>query len=116
MEFIKDAVIGFLVTKVPYFQPKRGEPTHFVSARPVAFNWEGLVNEYLDLEEGETVIGVIPAPPGTYEVWGEMPDGTMEVLGYETPGAYTPDWNEVLEETAKRRTETKKRKEVAGSA
>jgi hypothetical protein len=95
MEFIKDAVIGFLVTKVPHFQPKRGEPTHFVSVRPLTVSWEGMEKD-VDLEEDEKVIGVIPAPPGSYEVWGFLPDGKGQVLGYEFPGAYAPDWNKVL--------------------
>ncbi len=46
-----------------------------------------------DVEEGEKVIGVLPAIPGTEEIYAVDVENEEEcVIGYEYPGRECPDW------------------------
>lgn len=53
------------------------------------------------LRPGDEVVGILPAPPGSYCVkcfpWGREV-GFAEFLGYEFPGADAPDWRRLCEE------------------
>lgn len=99
----RDAVIGFIVTEV---RPARANPEarRLIMVRPICMNYEG-IPDMTDFElagpdrmwEEEKVLGVIPAAPGVYQVWGDVGDECKE-LGFEFPGADHPDWEEVRQE------------------
>jgi hypothetical protein len=52
----------------------------------------------LALVEGEEVVGVAPAPAGTFAVYGLLADESWHFLGYEHPGASSLDWDALLQE------------------
>lgn len=95
---IKDPLIGFLVVKT-----KKGDESYLVDTYPLSSAWDGL-DETVDLESDDNVIGIIPAPAHSYMVYGLFPkedekypeNGIFELLGYEFEGSYYPDWNELL--------------------
>ncbi len=107
---IKDPLVGFLVVKT-----KIRDEYYFVDTYPVSGAWDG-IDETVDLEYGDNVIGVIPAPAHSYVVYGLFPkedekypeNGTFELLGYEFEGSYYPDWNEELKD----RISEKEKKEM----
>ncbi len=100
-EIFKDAVIGWIISKCKI---QRDSEKYFIHAAPLAVSYEGILDEDdLNGDLNDEVISVIPASPGTYQVWGVMPDGICEVLGYELPGAYSPDWQELLKEKKSKR-------------
>lgn len=99
-KLFRDSVIGFVVTEIRSENAREGG---FIMVRPIAMDYEGLINdEDLILEgadaayEAERVIGVIPAAPGTYQTWGVVDDADRcEPLGYEFPGVDHPEREEV---------------------
>lgn len=99
-KIFRDPVIGFMVTEIRRKDVREGA---FVTVQPISMNYEGLANdEELELagadqlHEPERVIGIIPAAPGIYQVWGVIDGaGKCEVLGYEFPGIEPPDWEEL---------------------
>lgn len=106
----KDAVIGWVVLKCRLYHNKPGKPEYFLSVMPLAVNWEGLLDDSgLDIENGDEVITVIPAAPGTCQVWGAMESGECVVLGYEIPGAYTPNWEELVREKQRKARQNMKK-------
>ena len=50
----------------------------------------------MDIADNCKVIGVLPALPNTYRVYGYDIEGDTIELGYEYPGAEHPDWVEEL--------------------
>jgi len=82
---VKDAVIGFAITKEG-------------GIIPLTMGWDGTTDEYcLDIENIE-VISVIPAPPGSLQVLGLKSNSEVySFLGYEIPGADSPDWEKKLD-------------------
>lgn len=94
----KDPVIGFLVTVEQLSTGQCG-----VYIYPLEAGWEGA--DSFSINGEIKVVGVIPAPPGSYVVRGLMPNNIYEELGYEFPGAYHPDW---LAELMKKRADYKK--------
>jgi hypothetical protein len=50
----------------------------------------------IPLEEGEEVVGTVPAPAGTFAVYGMLPDECWHFLGYEYVGAENLDWDQEL--------------------
>ncbi len=102
LKIVKDLVVGFLIIK-----STTEDGTSYVNTIPLDTNWDGFNDDH-DLDAGETVIGVIPAPVKSYKVLGFFPHregdddyyqcGKYQTLGYEYAGTYHPDWNELLEE------------------
>lgn len=90
-DILKDLVVGYLVVK-DYDQ---------VTVKPLAIGWDGEPDDLIH-EDTEEIIGVIPAQPGTLQVWGVMPDGEAKPLGYELPGADCPNWEDKLAARIKR--------------
>lgn len=102
-KIFRDAVIGFMVTEIRRRDVREGA---LVTVQPICMNHEGYANDDElelagadQLHEPERVIGIIPAAPGTYQVWGVIDStGKCEVLGYEFPGIEPPDWEEIRQE------------------
>ncbi|SMB96770.1 hypothetical protein SAMN00808754_1642 [Thermanaeromonas toyohensis ToBE] len=91
----KEPVVGFLVTA-----NREVDGNCWISVRPLEANWEGGDFFSIHLDKEEKIVGIIPAPHGSYIVRGLMPDDTYELLGYEFPGAYHPDWlDELIKKT-----------------
>jgi hypothetical protein len=96
----KDPIIGFLVIK---HISAKGRTN--IWTMPLSINWEGsenheeingILNED-NITGGRTeVIGILPAPADSYEVYGYSIKGSDKKLGYEFKGAYHPDWKEEL--------------------
>lgn len=102
----REPVIGFVIIKGEYqFSNRKGKPEYYITQKIITTNWEGLDGDDIDLyPEEREVVGVIPAPPGSFAVYGCLPDDTATLLGYEFPGAYSPDWEELLDTVIKQRT------------
>lgn len=106
---VKHALIGWLLVKRRLREPphSRSDVTHEIKALPLVGLWwaspsESYPGSGLDLDifgcplsPGDEVVGVLPAPPGSYCVrcfpYGRA-SGFGEPLGYEFPGADAPDW------------------------
>ena len=114
-DFIKEPVIGYLVSEVPYYKPdshNRGFITNrggrgFITISDLAVATIAGRDTWLDLssdneiQHEEKLIGVIPAPVGTYKILGlfmtnEKGDGEYRVIGYEFPGVDHEPWELVL--------------------
>lgn len=100
---IKDQVIAWVVTQEPWRSAK-GEKT-LLSVKPLAVDWSGeFDSDVLTLSEEEAVVAVVPALPGSYEVWGVVKESdACERLGYEMPGATCPDWDKELQSLGRRK-------------
>jgi len=102
-DIIRDLIVGFLIvrSKVP-------NGVSYVSTIPLDTSWDGF-NDNIDIDPNEEIIGIIPAPPGSYKILGLVPNkddiGSYENLGYEYRGAYFPDWKKLLEEKIKKKEE-----------
>ena len=42
------------------------------------------------------MVGTVPAPPGTFAVYGLLPDDCWHFLGYEYAGVENLDWDQEL--------------------
>ena len=84
----KYTVIGWLI----YRDGLRGD----VFYNPIVPDAEGY--GYIDVDEDNEMIGVIPALPGTLEVHGYWGDNRATTLGMESPTGYNPNWEIMLEE------------------
>lgn len=111
---VKFALAGWLLVKRRLRERLRpgSDVTHKIEALPlVGLYWsagsEHCPGSGLDLDifgcplsPGDEVVGVLPAPPGSYCVkcfpWGRAA-GIAEPLGYEFPGADAPDWQRLCE-------------------
>jgi len=117
-KIIRDLVVGFLVVKS---KVKNG--CSYVNMIPLDSSWDGFNDDH-DVDADEEIVGVIPAPHGSYKVLGLFPNkddkevypgvGRYETLGYEYVGAYYPDWNKLLAEKIAEK-EQGKRKECETS-
>ena len=103
---IRDLVVGFLIIKS---KVKGGNS--YVNVVPLDTSWEG-INDDNDLDAGEEIIGVIPAPQNSYKVLGRFPreddksgfsESGYKTLGYEYSGVYHPEWKELLKDKIKDR-------------
>ena len=94
-EIWRDAVLGMLVSSVPYYQPKPGAPTHFVIVRPLTTDWTMEASSLEDIESKEETVGLIPLS-GAYQWRGTCSCGEALELGFEFQGAYHPDWDAIL--------------------
>lgn len=94
---IKDQVVAWIITQEPY-ESAQGRKT-ILNVKPVSVDWSGETDvDALTLRAEEKIVAVVPALPGTYEVWGAIGEsGPCECLGYEMPGAFCPDWSKELE-------------------
>lgn len=111
---IKDLIVGFLIVR-----SKVKDGVSYVSTIPLDTSWDGF-NDDSDIDPNEKIIGVIPAPQGSYKILGLFPykddrgdypeTGSYDTLGYEYNGVYHPDWIELLEEKIKKKEELKKEK------
>lgn len=114
-KIIRDLVVGFLIIKS---KVKGGNS--YVNIIPLDSSWDG-INDDIDLDAGEEIVGVIPAPQNSYKVLGLFPreddkdespyGGSYRTLGYEYNGVYHPEWKELLEEKIKDREIKRKMKE-----
>ena len=96
-DIFKEVIVAFLVTKKPFVE--NGKRRYAVNCYPITFDWEGATADDtgIELGEKEEVIGIIPAPPGSYAVKGFPLGSDLAIeLGYEFAGAYKPDWKEEL--------------------
>ena len=50
-------------------------------------------------DANKRVVGTVPAPAGTFEVYGKDHDGELHWLGTEFKGATNPDWVEEFKHT-----------------
>lgn len=99
---VKHALVGWVLVKRRLREPPhpRSDVTHEVQALPLRAVWDFDCHPSgLDfgcfLRPGDEVVGVLPAPPGSYCVrcfpYGRA-SGFGEPLGYEFPGADASDW------------------------
>lgn len=96
------SVIAFVVTK------EKSCGFQYIYQYPITVYSDGDSDD-IELHEEEEVVSVVPAQLGTFAVYGIMPgDSNDELLGYEYPGAYNPDWNERYDEMLKSKTKMKK--------
>lgn len=101
-KIIRDLIVGFLIVR-----SKVKDGVSYVSTIPLDTSWDRF-NDDNDIDPNEEIIGIIPAPQGSYKILGLLPcidnkgkypdTGSYETLGYEYDGAYHPDWKELLEE------------------
>jgi len=107
----RNVLVGWVFVKRRLKQPYRvGEEilTHKVEAVPLLtesgdFEDGGLLHGrcVTFLGRGDDVVGVLPAPPGSYDVWGFSSDPKSPAsafLGYEFTGADNPDWERLRRE------------------
>jgi len=94
-KIFKDAVVCWVILK---YKDLGKSKKYFIDAVPLTVAWEGLSDaDELYINSDVEVIAVIPAAPGTCKVLGEMPNGSLGMLGYELPGADSPDWLKLLD-------------------
>lgn len=112
-KIIKDLVVGFLIVR-----SKVNDESSYINIIPLDSSWDGFNDDH-DIDANEEIIGVIPAPQGSYKVLGLFPHedeqgypnvGRYGTLGYEHQGAYYPDWKTLLEEKIKNGEHLKKEK------
>lgn len=106
-EIIRDLVVGFLIVK-----SKVKDGASYINIVPLDTSWDGF-NDDSDVDPNEDIVGIIPAPQGSYKILGLFPrkddkegypdTGSYETLGYEYNGVYHPDWKELLEEKIKKK-------------
>ncbi len=93
----KLAVIGFATCVVPDHEFSKNR----IVLRPLCFSWQGDATSRVrgndSLPRDGSIMSVVPAPPGTFEVVGMLKEGYLVHLGYEYPGIEHPDWEDVLE-------------------
>ena len=82
----KECVVAIVVTETP---TKGGA---FVDMRYLTDD----PGDWSNLEDGEHIVGVLPAPPMTFEVHGVDDNGKMYRLGTEFEGASNPNWVDVF--------------------
>ncbi|AOQ23827.1 hypothetical protein MTAT_14120 [Moorella thermoacetica] len=99
-EIIKDALVGFLVVEWSD-SDKHGRPIRRVDLVPLSVSYNPL---YYDndptVDKDDRILGILPAPPNSYYVQAIMPDGSLDFLGLDIPGATHPDWVELAEQEA----------------
>ena len=114
-KIIKELVVGFLIVR-----SKVNDGSSYVNIIPLNSSWDGFNDDH-DLDAGEEIIGVIPAPKDSFKVLGLFPceqddqgyplNGVYRTLGYEHQGAYCPDWRNLLEENIKNNVNCKKERQ-----
>lgn len=114
-KIIKDLVVGFLIVR-----SKVNNGSSYINIIPLDSSWGGFNDDH-DIDANEEIVGVIPAPQGSYKVLGLVPcedgqgcsdTGRYDTLGYEYQGAYYPDWKKLLEENIKSGEHLKKEKKT----
>jgi hypothetical protein len=114
-KIIKELVVGFLIVK-----SKVSNGNSYVNVIPLNSSCDGFNDDH-DLDPNEEIVGVIPAPQGSYKILGLFPcedgqeypnTGKYDTLGYEYQGAYYPDWKKLLEENIKSGEYLKKEKKT----
>lgn len=93
-QYWRDPVVAYAILEVYDVEGARE-----VLYKPViAVSEDESEQDPIDLVEGEEVVGVVPAPAGTFAVYGLLADESWHFLGYEYAGASSPDWDGALEE------------------
>lgn len=115
-KIIKELVVGFLIVK-----SKVGNGSSYVNVIPLDSSCDGLNDDH-DLDANEEIVGVIPAPQGSYKILGLFPSedseqgypdtGRYGTLGYEYQGAYYPEWKKLLEDMIENGDHLKKEKKT----
>lgn len=99
-DIYREAIIGFAVIK-----NSTGHGRYYgVYNEPICIQHDGLEDNINVLADHE-IIGVLPAPPMSYRVYGFDGRGDEIDLGYEFPGAYHPDWTKELKQMRELRDE-----------
>ncbi len=116
-KILKEPIIGSLVIKFT-----RNDGAFYIGTDPLSVSWDGFGDNNESYDEKDQVIGVLPAPPCSYKVFGLFPCkeehypyptyGIYEFLGYEFPGANYPDWVKLLEERIKGKEERNKEEKL----
>jgi len=114
-KIIKDLVVGFLIVR-----SKVNNGSSYINVIPLDSSWDGFNDDH-DIDANEEIVGIIPAPQGSYKVLGLFPHedgqgypnvGRYHTLGYEHRGTYFPDWKKLLEEKIKDGEYLKKEKKT----
>ena len=103
MDIWKEALLGFVILKRIDFADRRSPYEEnrreaYVDYLPLSQSWDELDSEdnpfAINEDEGETIMGIISAPPNSFKVWacGEVDGDEAIMLGYEFPGAAVPEW------------------------
>ena len=83
---VRRCVAAFVVTKTPM------NAGVLIDMRRMECNTN--IDKDVFLDDDERVVGTVPAPAGTFEVYGKDHDGELHWLGTEFEGATNPDWVE----------------------
>lgn len=88
IEIVREAVIGFVVTKSIESGHIFTYPLTGSGVDPPEGDHDNLIDD-----DFEKVIGVLPAPPNSFKVFGHSdPASYWVALGFEYEGADNPDW------------------------
>lgn len=88
----REAIIGFAV--IQYESADKKIP-RCLQIKPITMGY-GEPPEDISLNHNQKIVSIIPAPPGSYAVYGEISRDAFELLGYEFTGASCPDWTQEL--------------------
>jgi len=90
-DIYREAIVGFVIIK-----DDTGKGNYsFIFTEPICVWHDGLENN-ISIDKTQTIVGVLPAPDGSYRVYGFGNAGHEIELGHEYVGAYHPDWVEEL--------------------
>lgn len=91
-QFWRDPVIAFTVHET--YVLEGGRELYYKPIIALREDESGQVR--IPLDEGEEVVGTVPAAPGTFAVYGILPDECWHFLGYEYAGVDNLDWDSLL--------------------
>ena len=104
-KILRDLVVGFLVVK-----SKVSNGYSYINMIPLDSSWDGFNDDH-EIDADEEIVGVIPAPQGSYKVLVLLPSKDEKeeypvvdkyvTFGYYYVGAYRPDWKKLLDEKIK---------------
>jgi hypothetical protein len=93
-QYWRDPVVAYAILEA--YDPEGSRAVLYRPVIAISENESGQAP--LPLVEGEEVVGVVPATPGTFAVYGLLADESWHFLGYEHPGASALDWDSLLAE------------------
>jgi len=92
----KELVPAFAVIELSASSTTQDLPS--IILEPLSIDWEGICDGGKKLGVHEKIVQAVSAPEGCFKVYGELSETETEVLGYEFPGAFHPNWKYVLKE------------------